>query len=216
MADNSSCRIGVFYDGSYFTYAQKHFFKQNLGWLCFLPFHILIENFIKEREQGFSTYKVVYAAWHQGLFTSTQTTQEQLKAQRNRDHDLIHAGIELKYESMSRNEEEKGVDVAIAIDALTAGLQRKIDVAVLVTGDGDFVPLARALRSHDVRVLAAYFKYDNNGYNSSVSRLLLKACNYVLDVTALQKDPHHQWMFRELFRQSNKQHSLNVGRVAVQ
>jgi len=41
MSDKSICRIGVFYDGSYFTYAQMHYYAdQKLGWLTFTPFHV--------------------------------------------------------------------------------------------------------------------------------------------------------------------------------
>lgn len=46
---------------------------------------------------------------------------------------------------MSQSQGEKGTDVALAVDALQTVLDDKIDVAVLVTGDGDFVPLARAM-----------------------------------------------------------------------
>lgn len=35
---------------------------------------------------------------------------------------------------------EMGSDVALAIDAMQVGLEGKIDIAVLVSGDGDFVP----------------------------------------------------------------------------
>lgn len=33
-----------------------------------------------------ASYKVVYAAWHQGLFTSTEATPEQLRSDRNLYH----------------------------------------------------------------------------------------------------------------------------------
>ena len=51
---NTLCRIGVFYDGSYFTYAQHHFYHtRKLGWLDFRAFHTLIETYVRSREQGF-------------------------------------------------------------------------------------------------------------------------------------------------------------------
>ena len=53
MIEGSICRIGVFDDGSFFTYAQFHFYKRQLGWLSFAPFQTMIENFIREKEQGF-------------------------------------------------------------------------------------------------------------------------------------------------------------------
>jgi len=162
MAEHGAiCRLGVFYDGSFFSYAQNYYYhERELGWLRFPEFHLFLEKWIGLREQGFASYKVVYAAWHQGLFTSKDATHDQLKRDRNRHHDLMHAGVEPKYLPMSQTHGEKGVDVALAVDALQVGLGRMIDVAVLVTGDGDFVPLVRALNKQGVRVLAAYFAFD--------------------------------------------------------
>ena len=95
---NAICRIGVFYDGSFFAYAQRYYYhERDLGWLRFQPFHSFIESFISQKEQSYASYKVVYASWHQGLFTSTKATLEQLRSDRNLHQDLMHAGIEPKY-----------------------------------------------------------------------------------------------------------------------
>ncbi|MGA3324003.1 MAG: NYN domain-containing protein [Terriglobia bacterium] len=84
--------------------------------------------------------------------------------ERNRYHDLLHAGVEPKYLPMSQHQGEKGTDVAMAVDALQTGLDEKIDVAVLVTGDGDFVPLVRTLNKQGIRVLAVHFDFtDKSG-----------------------------------------------------
>lgn len=145
-AQRSICRIGVFYDGSFFSHAQRYFYhERRVGWLSFQPFHAFLELFIRTKEQDFASYKVVYASWHQGLFSSKDSTEEQLRLDRNRYHDLLHAGVEAKYLPMSQSQGEKGTDVALVVDALQAGLDEKIDVAVLVSGDGDFVPLVRTL-----------------------------------------------------------------------
>ena len=153
MSDKSICRIGVFYDGSYFAYPQRYFYhKRKLGWLSFKPFHKLIETYLATKEQGFTNYRIVYASWVQGLFTSTKTDERQLRNERNLHHDLMHAGIEVKYHPMSQSQGEKGADVALAIDALQIGLEDKIDIAVFVSGDGDLVPLVRALN----RVLGVF------------------------------------------------------------
>jgi uncharacterized LabA/DUF88 family protein len=205
--EKSICRIGVFYDGSFFTYAQYHFYaERKLGWLTFPPFHTLIEDFIREKEQGYSIYRVVYAGWYQGLFTSTQTNEKQMHVQRNRDIDMMHSGIEPKYVPMSQSQREKGVDVALAIDTLQVGMEGKIDIAVLVTGDGDLVPLARALMKHGVRVAVVYFDYESKQQNrkSFANERLLNACNYALNVNELEKDRKHQGTFRGLFRQPEK------------
>jgi uncharacterized LabA/DUF88 family protein len=195
--------------------AQEYFYhKRKLGWLCLPLFHVLLENFVREKEQGFSTFKVVYSGWYQGLFPADHATEDQLKKERNRYYDLIHAGVEPKYEPMSAtHRKEKGVDVAMAVDALQVGLQGKMDVAVLVTGDGDFVPLGRALMKEGTRVMIAHFEYEDNEYSGLISKRLLNASNYALNINALEKDGDYQAAFRRLFRQSDKQNGLGTIQV---
>jgi uncharacterized LabA/DUF88 family protein len=201
---NAICRIGVFYDGSYFSYAQRHYYhERELGWLRFQPLHAFIESYVAQKEQGYSSYKVVYAAWHQGLFTSKKATPEQLRSDRNLQHDLMHAGVEPKYLPMSQTLGEKGTDVALAVDALQVGLGGKIDIAVLVTGDGDFVPLVRALNKQGVRVLGAYFNYEAKGHKKSfMNERLLSVVNYAVDINALENDKDYKSAFKLLFRKT--------------
>lgn len=196
------CRIGVFYDGTFFAHAQRYFYhERKAGWLRFQPLHAFLEHFVSTKEQGFASYKVVYAAWHQGLFTVKAATEDHLRSDRNHQHDLLHAGIEPRYLPMSQTQGEKGVDVALAVDALQIGLDGKIDVAVLVTGDADFVPLVRALNKQGIRVLAAYFAFtDNAGRKCFVNERLLNCCNYSIDITALDKDREYKTFFKSLFR----------------
>src|SRR6266571_23496 len=198
------CRLGVFYDGSFFSYAQNYYYhERELGWLRFPEFHHFLEKWIGLREQGFASYKVVYAAWHQGLFTSKDATVDQLKRDRNRHHDLMHAGVEPKYLPMSQKHGEKGVDVALAVDALQVGLGRMIDVAVLVTGDGDFVPLVRALNKQGVRVPAAYSALERKeGRKSFINERWREAANYAFDIAPLGSSKEHKLDFATLFRKA--------------
>jgi len=205
-AEGTICRIGVFYDGSFFARAQRYFYHdRKSGWLSFQPFHGFLEHFISTREQGFASYKVVYAAWHQGLFSAKDATEDQLRFDRNRYHDLLHAGIEPKYLPMSQSQGEKGTDVALAVDALQVGLDGKIDIAVLVTGDGDFVPLVRTLNKQGIRVLAAYFDFtDSRGKKCFINERLLNCCNYSTDISALDKSREFKSAFKGLFRTADE------------
>ncbi len=202
MSEKSICRIGVFYDGSYFNYAQRYFYhKRKLGWLDLRQFHTLIENYVRVTEQGYNNYKVVYAAWFQGIFHAGQATEQQLRFDRNLHHDLLHAGIEPKYLPMSQSgSTEKGADVALAIDAIQIGSEGKMDVAALVSGDGDLVPLARALMKQGIRVMAVYFQYDDGEHKSFINERLLAVCNYEVNVNELEKDKDFKTAFRSLFR----------------
>ncbi|MCH8342974.1 MAG: NYN domain-containing protein [Planctomycetes bacterium] len=198
----SICRIGVFYDGSFFAYAQAYFYHdRKLGWLSFRPLHTFFETFISKKDQSFSSYKVVYASWHQGMFPGRNATDEQLRFDRRLYHDLMHAGVDPKYLPTSQQRREKGTDVALAVDALQVGLDGKIDIAVLVTGDGDFVPLVRALNKHGIRVVAAYFDFqDARGKKSFINERLLKCCNYEVDIGKLDGDREFAATFKSLFR----------------
>jgi uncharacterized LabA/DUF88 family protein len=95
----------------------------------------------------------------------------------------------------------EGIDVALAVDALQIGLDGKIDIAVLVTGDRDFVPLVRALNKQGVRVLAAYFKFEaKDGKKSFINERLLSVVNYAVDINALEGDKEYKQAFKSLFR----------------
>jgi len=213
-AQGSICRIGVFYDGSYFSYAQRFFYyDRQIGWLSFQPFHAFLERFVTTKEQGFGSYKVVYASWHQGLFSAKQATEGQLRFDRNIYHDLLHAGVDAKYLPISETNVEKGVDVALAVDALQVGLDRKVDVVVLVSGDADFVPLVRTLNKQGIRVVATYFDYiDNRGRKSFINERLLNSCNYAVDIASLDKDHEFQNSFKGLFRTTDEWKTYEAGR----
>jgi len=100
---------------------------------------------------------------------------------------------------------EKGADVALAIDAMQVGLEGHLDIAVLVTGDGDFVPLVRALMKQGVRVAAAYFEYEHGEHKSFINERLLNVCNYALNINEMEKDKDFKTMFKTLFRRPDEQ-----------
>lgn len=62
---------------------------------------------------------------------------------------LHHSGFEVKQKDLqvfAGGAKKGNWDVGIAVDAIT--LAQKLDVCVLMTGDGDFVPLVEYLRVH--------------------------------------------------------------------
>lgn len=179
--------------------ANLFYTEKKVGWLSFPPFHRLIEQFVSSKEQCYAAHRIVYASWHQGLFPASQTNEKQFQVERNRHLDLMHAGIEPKYVPMAPNGHEKGVDVSLAIDAMERAIEGKMDVAVLVTGDGDLTPLTRSLMKHVVRVV--YFEYDSPHRNSRANNRLLAACNYSFNVNMLERDPRYATVFQSLFRQ---------------
>lgn len=67
-------------------------------------------------------------------------------------------------------------DINMAVDMVEGACQDDFDVAILVSGDGDFVPAVKAVQRHEKNVENIYFK------NSS-SRNLKKHCNKSLELT---------------------------------
>jgi uncharacterized LabA/DUF88 family protein len=198
-------RIGVFYDGSHFNYAQNYFYGKGYGWLSFQQFQKLLEDYIRKHYQGDLEYKVVYAAWYQGLYTAPNSDEKRLKLDRQRHQDLLHAGIETKFQPMSASsKKEKGIDVAMAIDILEIALFDVFDLAVLVTGDGDFVPLVRSLNKHSKLVTVAYFDYEDNGHKSFCNERLKDACSLAINVNGLEKEKDYKATFKSLFKNHDK------------
>jgi hypothetical protein len=91
----------------------------------------------------------------------------------------MQAGVEPKCLPMSQTRGEKGIDLALAIDALQIGLKQ------------------------GVRVLGAYFKFEaKNGKKSYINERLLSVVNYAVDVNTLESDKEHKQAFKSLFRKS--------------
>jgi uncharacterized LabA/DUF88 family protein len=66
---------------------------------------------------------------------------------------------------------EKGVDVGLALDALDFALDDEYDRAIIVSGDGDFIPLVRKFKDHSKGVTFSF-------YNNRASRYLKKLTDF--------------------------------------
>ncbi len=58
---------------------------------------------------------------------------------------------------------EKGIDVAIAVEALSLAFQNAYDTALLVSGDGDYVELVETLKRYGKHVECAMFRNQSAG-----------------------------------------------------
>lgn len=84
---------------------------------------------------------------------------------------LRRAGYEVKVRELTVRDDGSARgdwDVGITIDAMS--MARKLDTVILVTGDGDFVPLADALKREGCRVEIVSFE-------QSTSNDLIRACH---------------------------------------
>ena len=73
-------------------------------------------------------------------------------------------------ESSKKGFKQKGVDVLMAIEALTKAYRDHYDTGMFMTGDGDFVPLVEAVKDAGKKTMCVYYPP-----NSSVD--LIRCCD---------------------------------------
>jgi len=83
-------------------------------------------------------------------------------------------------------------------------------VAILVTGDGDFVPLVRALMKNGVRVGIAYFEYEEDEHKSFANERLINAANFAVNINHLENDREFKTEFKTIFKQSEDRKKTKI------
>jgi uncharacterized LabA/DUF88 family protein len=155
-------RVIVFYDGNYFKQGQTYFrYMEKRGWFRLPALHAILEKVIARNfNSQLELTKVVDAHYYDGRTTTQVATSDHLQKERDFEMALIRAGIVPHFLPVSEKEKpssteedpkfalaQKGVDVQLALDVLDYAHEDRFDLAVLVTGDADFVPLVRKITS---------------------------------------------------------------------
>lgn len=140
---NESLRVGVFVDvqNMYYSARAVHGKKVNFG------------NILKEAVSG----RQLVRAFAYGITTEEAHEEEFHEA-------LTKQGFEMKtkpLQSFYGGAKKGDWDVGIAMDVLR--LEPKIDVAVLVSGDGDFVPLVQFSQEKGLRMEVLSFQESTSG-----------------------------------------------------
>lgn len=214
-------RVMVFYDGGYFKQGNIYFrYKENRGWFSLPELHSVIEKYVAQKTKSSTDVtKVVAAHYYDGRTTTNVAKADQLEKDRDFEMALIQAGIiphfmpvsetavpgavgeEIKYKLA-----QKGVDVELAIDVLDFAHADRYDVAVLIAGDGDFVPLVRRITSLNKNAVIAYFEIEQwedslkrTHRPTRVSRALLEAASWSLNFNHLVKDSDWKTEVKSLF-----------------
>jgi len=216
-----SVRVMVFYDGNFFKQGQIYFrYSEKRGWFSLSSLHSIFERYVAAKSKSSSDItKVVAAHFYDGRMTTTVAETDQLEKDRDFEMALVAAGIVPHYlpvketpKATSGSEEvrysiaQKGVDVQLALDVLDYAHEDRFDVAVLITGDEDFVPLVRRVTSLGKHVLLAYFEI--NGWKDDrgdshrptfASRALIDAASWSLNFNQFVKDKDWKTELATLF-----------------
>lgn len=146
-------KIGVFYDGEYFSHVNNYynFVHPRKKWIYVSGLHNFIKAQVAEKEHApEKDCEIVQAHFFSGRFNArdARMTESKLYSDRVIDDILIHNSIKAHYLPLKGPRDakhEKGVDVMLALEAYEICMNQKLDVAVLVVGDGDFVTLPNKL-----------------------------------------------------------------------
>jgi uncharacterized protein (TIGR00288 family) len=171
-------RVGMFIDAQNLYHSAKNLYhgKVNFG------------NVVKDAVAGRSVVRVV------AYVITTESGEEKTFFEA-----LEKLGIETKTKDLQifwGGAKKADWDVSIAIDAIR--IAHKVDAVVLVSGDGDFVPLAQHLKQMGVQVEVACFE-------KSVSARLKEEADIFLD---LSQD-------LDYFLINNRQFKKSVRRLAA-
>ena len=155
--DNKLIRIGVFYDGNFFS-RVSNFYRYNHPRTARIRIAGL-HHFIREEVARFEEInprfcQIVDAHYFRGRLTASEAQgRDLLYGERSFDDVLTREGITTHYLPLTQYGEEKGIDVLFALEAYELALHKGFNVTAIVAGDSDYVPLVRKLHALGTRVM---------------------------------------------------------------
>ncbi len=199
---NALLRIGVFYDGNYFHHVSNYYAYHHArrSRISIDGLHEFIRHKVAECENADTKYcQIVDAHYFRGRLRAQEAEmRDLLRKERAFDDILMRQGVTTHYLPQGENG-EKGIDVWLALEAYELAIYKRFDVIVLLTSDGDFLPLVRKLNTLGARVMVLGWDFnitDQNG-NERVTRtaqVLLDEVSYpvlmhqVIDDRSLRND----------------------------
>ncbi|MEW8979952.1 MAG: NYN domain-containing protein [Symbiobacterium sp.] len=208
MGDSRLTRIGVFYDGNYFSHVSNYYAYHHprRARISLSGLHDFIRDRVAASEGCDVKYcHIVDAHYFRGRQRAQEMEPQRLVNERVFEDVLIKEGVVTHFLPLAPGG-EKGIDVWLALEAFELAIYKRFDVVVLIAGDGDFVPLVRKLNTMGTRVmlLAWDFQYvDQNGHEreTRASQSLIDEATYplmmhqIIDDRSLRTDPKINALF---------------------
>ncbi len=179
-------KVGIFFDGSFFHGVSSYYLNQHArrsrialsGIRDYAAHHVALEEGVLPRH-----CRIVESHFFAGRMNSHDARErDALFRDRQWDEVLQKEDVTAHFMPMGLRG-EKGIDVSLALECYELATLKGLDVVVLVTGDGDFVPLVRKLNTLGVRVMVigwtyAFIDHANRDRGATVSRYLLNEATY--------------------------------------
>lgn len=195
-------RIGVFYDGNYFLqvsnyYAYGHQRKKRLS---VSGLHDFIRSQVADEEASdVRLCQIVDSHYFRGRLNATEASQrgDTLYWDRVFDDILMSEGVTTHYLPVKTNadgtKQEKGIDVWLALEAFELAFYKRFNVLVLITSDGDYVPLVRKLNTIGTRVMVLGWDFEYNTetgqkFTTRTSQDLLEEVTYPIQMSKIIDD----------------------------
>lgn len=173
-------RIAVFYDGNYFLHVSNYYnySHERRSRISISGLHAFIRHQVAEEEDtDVRLCQIVDAHYFRGRLNAHEASQRgnQLFYDRLFDDILMSEGVVTHYLPVKTYQgfrQEKGIDVWLALEAYELASYKQFDVMVLITADGDYVPLIRKLNTIGTRVMVLSwdFEYHNDEGEKMVTR----------------------------------------------
>lgn len=159
-------RIGIFYDGNYFSHVSNYYLfnHERRARISIEGLHRFVRRQVAESEGTDERYcQVVDAHYFRGRLSASEAQErDSLYGERLFDEVLMRAGVTTHYMPLSSSG-QKGIDVWFALEAFELAMYKRFTVSVLVTGDGDYVPLVRKLNTLGTRMMLLGWNFEYNG-----------------------------------------------------
>lgn len=161
-------RIGVFYDGNYFLHVSNYYNYNHArrSRISISGLHEFVRQQVAlEESTDVRLCQIVDAHYFRGRLSAQEASQRgnQLYFDRVFDDILMSEGVTTHYlpvRTYFGNKQEKGIDVWLALEAFEMAFYKKFDVLVLLTADGDYVPLIRKLNTLGTRVMVLSWDFE--------------------------------------------------------
>lgn len=149
--------------------SHVHFLKDVYAWSRFanIPHHVHCE-----------VIRKYYYTAIQGDDPTIEAVETQLK----------DIGIEApRVFKKSKGRSSKQVDITLAVEMLSHAHRGNYDIAILVAGDEDYVPLVKAVKNEGRRVFLWFFEED-----SGLSKKLKKEADYYFNISFFLYKPEDE------------------------
>ena len=195
-SDTKLTRIGVFYDGSYFSHVSNYYCydHRRRARISISGLHDFIRDEVARYEQADARYCQIVDAHYFRARASAADAQDRDALYRERVFEdvLINEGVTTHF-LPSTPRGEKGIDVWMALEAFELAIYKRFSVVVLVAGDGDYVPLVRKLNTLGTRTMVTAWDFKVSGVDGQeretrASQFLLNEVTYAVMMDGIIDD----------------------------